>query len=64
MKPDAQLTFPRLLVIEQVGEILGVSARTIRRLIEKGEIKRCRLGRSVRVHPDDLAAYIDRHRGR
>jgi excisionase family DNA binding protein len=55
MKRERQPTFSKLLVIEHVGEILGVSPRTIRRLIEKGEIRPCRFGRSVRVHPDDLA---------
>jgi excisionase family DNA binding protein len=64
MKTERQAAVTKLLVIEQVGEILGVSTRTIRRLIEKGELVPCRFGRSVRVHPDDLAAYIDRQRGR
>jgi excisionase family DNA binding protein len=54
----------RLLLIDQVAEGLGVSTRTVRRLIARGELVACRFGRSVRVHPDDLAAYIDRRRGR
>jgi hypothetical protein len=32
-------------------------------MIAKGELIACRLGRSVRVHPDDLARCIDRRRG-
>jgi excisionase family DNA binding protein len=36
----------------------------VRRLIARRELVACRLGRSVRVHPDDLAAYIDRRLGR
>jgi excisionase family DNA binding protein len=63
MKNERQPTFSKLLVIEHVGEILGVSTRTVRRLIARRELVACRLGRSVRVHPDDLAAYIDRRRG-
>jgi excisionase family DNA binding protein len=63
MKTEHQPPFPTLLLIEHVGKVLGMSARTIRRKIEKGEIKACRFGRLVRVHPDDLAAYVDRQRG-
>jgi excisionase family DNA binding protein len=63
MKPERQATFSRLLLIEHVAEALGVSARTVRRMIAKGELVACRLGRSVRVHPDDLADYVDRRRG-
>ena len=55
---------PRLLLIDEVAEGMGVSTRTVRRLIARRELVACRLGRSVRVHPDDLAAYIDRRRGR
>jgi excisionase family DNA binding protein len=64
MKNELRLPYSKLLRIHQVAEGLDVSARTVRRLIAKGELVACRLGRSVRVHPDDLAAYIDRHRGR
>ena len=60
---SASTACSRLLLIDQVAASLGVSARTVRRLIARRELVACRLGRSVRVHPDDLAAYIDRRRG-
>lgn len=63
MKNERQPTFSKLLVIEHVGEILGVSAKTVRHLIARCELVACRFGRSVRVHPDDLADYINRRRG-
>jgi excisionase family DNA binding protein len=63
MKHERQQSCSRLLLIDQVAEGLGVSSRTVRRLIARRELVACRLGRSVRVHPDDLAAYIDRRRG-
>jgi excisionase family DNA binding protein len=63
MKPEHQTAVASLLRIPQVAEGLGVSTRTVRRVIARGELVACRLGRSVRVHPDDLAAYIDRQRG-
>jgi excisionase family DNA binding protein len=63
MKPECQTTVPKLHLIDEVAAILGLSARTVRRLIARRELTPCRVGRSVRVHPDDLAAYIDRQRG-
>jgi excisionase family DNA binding protein len=63
MNRERQTAVARLLLIGQVAEGLGVSKRTVRRLIARRELVACRLGRSVRVHPDDLAAYVDRQRG-
>jgi excisionase family DNA binding protein len=63
MTTEHQRTVPRLHLIDEVAAILGVSARTVRRLIAAGELLACRLGRLVRVHPDDLAAYVNRQRG-
>ena len=64
MENERQTAVARLLLIDEVAEGLGVSTRTVRRLIARRELVACRLGRSVRVHPDDLAAYIDRRRAR
>jgi excisionase family DNA binding protein len=64
MNRERQTAVARLLLIDEVAEGLGVSTRTVRRLIARGELVACRLARSVRVHPDDLPAYIDRQRGR
>lgn len=64
MKHDRPTSVPKLHLIDEVAEILGVSTRTVRRLIATGELMACHIGRSVRVHPDDLARYVDRYRGR
>ena len=64
MKLERQTAVARLLLIDQVADGLGVSTKTVRRLIARRELVACRLGRSVRVHPDDLAAYVNRRRGR
>jgi excisionase family DNA binding protein len=64
MGRDRKTPLPKLHLIDEVAEILGLSTRTVRRLITRGELLACHLGRSVRVHPDDLADYIDQHRGR
>jgi excisionase family DNA binding protein len=63
MKNERQPPSPKLHLIDEVATILRVSTKTVRRLIDKRELTPCRFGRSVRVHPDDLAAYIDRQRG-
>jgi excisionase family DNA binding protein len=64
MKNERLQPCSRLLLTDQVAMDLGVSKRTVRRLIARRELVACRLGRSVRVHPDDLAAYVNRQRGR
>jgi excisionase family DNA binding protein len=64
MRDERRQSIARLLLIGQVAEGLGVSTRTVRRLIARRELVACRLGRSVRVHPDDLADYVNRQRGR
>ncbi|MCU0792326.1 MAG: helix-turn-helix domain-containing protein [Opitutaceae bacterium] len=38
--------------------MLSVSKRTLEREHDRGRIKFVRIGRCVRVRPDDLAAYI------
>ena len=63
MRSNRQTSLPKLHLIDEVAEILALSTRSVRRLIASGELMACRLGRSVRIHPDDLARYIDRHRG-
>jgi excisionase family DNA binding protein len=63
MKNERRQPVSKLLLIDHVAEGLGVSAKTIRRLIARRELVACRLGRLVRVHPDDLAAYVNRQRG-
>ena len=53
----------RLLAPDAAAEILGVSARTLRRRVAEGEIPAIRLGpRTVRFDPHDLARYIERTR--
>ena len=49
----------RLLKIADVALRLAVSVSTVRRLIEAGELKTVRIGRALRILPDDLEAYID-----
>ena len=47
-----------LMTVGEAATILHVSARTIRRLIGRGEIPAVRMGRSVRIRLDDIEHII------
>ena len=47
-----------LLTVEQAANRISMSARYVRRLIADRRIVFYRLGRSVRIDPDDLAALV------
>lgn len=55
-------TVERLLTYKQTGNLLGVTERTIWTLVDQGELPAVRFGRSVRIDPADLRAYIDRRK--
>ncbi len=48
----------RLLTYGEVAEILGASKRTIWTLVQSGDLPAVRFGRSVRIDPRDLEAFI------
>lgn len=50
------------LTIEQVAKRLNVSERTVRRLVENGQIKGYSVGRQIRIDPPDLAEFIQRQK--
>ncbi len=49
-----------LLTIKDVMTRLQVSRATIYRLIERGELKPFKIGRSLRFDEQDLDAFIDK----
>lgn len=49
----------KLYGLKEVGEILGVSVRTLYRYIDNGELKAKKIGNKWRVTHEDLKAYID-----
>ena len=51
-----------LLTVQEVADRIGVHKRTIEREIERKKLKVVRIGRSVRIRPEDLEAYLMRHR--
>lgn len=52
-----------LISISEFQQILNVSRSTIYRLIERGEVRRVHVGRSVRIPAEDVAAFLERVRG-
>ena len=51
-----------LLTIREVAERLKVSVKTVRRLIQRGELEACQVGRQWRVSEADLIIYLARQR--
>ncbi len=56
--------FVRLLKANEAAEQLAIGPRKLWELTNTGELKSIKIGRAVRYHPDDLADFIAKHRGR
>lgn len=55
---------PRLLTVDEVAEFLGVSTRTVGRLMHTGKLGFHRVGiRAVRISPEALDKYLKATRG-
>lgn len=48
----------RLLRIEQIAERLSVSRSMAWKIIDQGQLRSVRIGRAVRVRPQDLDDYL------
>ena len=48
-----------LFSIEQVADLLNVSTKTVRRLIENEQLRFHRIGRIIRISREDLRAYLN-----
>ncbi len=49
---------PTLLSVSTVANELSVSTKTVRRLIERGVLPCCRVGRLVRIRSADLEQFV------
>jgi excisionase family DNA binding protein len=58
-RPSPFGPFPQLLTVPEVAEILKLSPRTVRRMIDDRRLSVVRLGRAVRIRPEILAALIE-----
>ena len=62
-KPASSSKRP-LRTVQGTAERLNVSTRTVRRLIDAGDLPVIWIGRSIRIDDDDLDAFIERYRKR
>ena len=51
-----------LLSVPAAAERLGISIRTVRRMIDAGELHVHRLGRSIRISEEDIVLLLLRSR--
>lgn len=47
---------------EAAAPLLGCSPRMVRKLVETRELASVKVGRLVRIEPQAIAEYLDRHR--
>jgi excisionase family DNA binding protein len=50
-----------LLTPLDVAQLANVSLSTVRREIERGELRARHVGRQLRIDPDDFRAYLERN---
>ena len=51
-------TFLPLMTISEAAAVLHLAPRTVRRLINRGELSAVRIGRSVRIRHEDIRRII------
>ena len=56
---STDLSFPTLLRLTQVMDRTGLSKASIYRVINAGQLKTVKIGRSVRISESELSRYID-----
>lgn len=52
------MNLDELLTVEEAAERMKMSPRHVRRLVQERRIAFHRLGRAVRIAPDDIATYV------
>jgi excisionase family DNA binding protein len=52
----------RLLRLREVAEYLGLSLDTVHRMCRDGRLPYVRIGRRIRIEPEELARWVAQHR--
>ncbi len=52
-------TLSRLLNAQDVATTLNMGLSTVYQLVERGELPSIRIGRTVRIRPEDLEKFIE-----
>ena len=58
MSTERQLAEVRFLTVAEVASIMRVSKMTVYRLVHAGDLPAVRVGRSFRVHEDEVHKYL------
>jgi excisionase family DNA binding protein len=53
------LSVPFLMTIAEAATALRVSTKTVRRMLDRGELRRVSVGRLVRIRAEDIGRYIE-----
>jgi excisionase family DNA binding protein len=61
-RPFTERDGGKLLTREEVADVLGTTERHIREMIQRGDIPMTKVGPKVRIHKDDVDAYIEAQR--
>ncbi|HMN96930.1 MAG TPA: helix-turn-helix domain-containing protein [Phycisphaerales bacterium] len=61
---DSVADLSPLLTYREAAKVLGVTERTVWTLVAGGVLPAVRFGRSVRIDPADLRAFIERSKRR
>lgn len=51
--------YPPVLNVDDVAQILGVTAKTVRHLVKTGTITSIKVGRLIRIPKDRLIDYLE-----
>lgn len=54
---------PLILDTQQVADLLNIHLNTVKRLIERGELKSSKVGRNHKIDKNDLKQYLDVSKG-
>ena len=52
--------YPPVLDADDVATILGVTSKTVRKLVNSGELNSIKVGRLIRIPKDMLIDYLER----
>ena len=53
-------SYPDILTVKQVGEMLNIGRNNAYELVRSGEIKSVTIGRQIRIPKDNVIAYFEK----
>lgn len=53
--------YPEIMTIEQTAEYLQLGVKTIRRMIDEGELKASKIRNNWRIRKSDIDEYLDQN---